>query len=98
MKVIIIGGKAYKELVGRIKKIERTLAREGVQPMPSDDDWVDGKTICRYLCISPRTLLRLRADRAVPYSALGHKFYYTIGDIKRALQERSVKRRKSRRS
>jgi len=94
MKVFIIGGKAYKELVGRIEKIERTLARDGVQPMPSDDDWVDGKTVCRYLCISPCTLLRLRANRSVPYATLGHKFYYTLGDIKRVLQERSVKRRK----
>ena len=94
MKIIIVGAKAYKELVGRIEKIERTLAPEGVQPMSSDADWVDGKTICRYLCISSRTLLRLRADRTVPYSALGHKFYYTLGDIKRVLQERSVKRRK----
>ncbi len=34
MKVFIIGGKAYKELVGRIEKIERTLARDGA-PCPA---------------------------------------------------------------
>ncbi len=38
MKVIIIGSKAYKELVGRIEKIERTLAGKKLQNAPSDDD------------------------------------------------------------
>ncbi|MBS5525287.1 MAG: helix-turn-helix domain-containing protein [Alistipes sp.] len=94
MKVIIIGSKAYKELVGRIEKIERTLAGKKQQNAPSDDDWVDGKTICRYLGISPRTLQRLRSERVISYSALNHKRYYTLGEIKRVLQERSVNRRK----
>lgn len=94
MKVIIIGSKAYKELVGRIEKIERTLAGKKLQNAPSDDDWVDGKTICRYLGISPRTLQRLRSERVISYSALNHKRYYTLGEIKRVLQERSVNRRK----
>ena len=92
MNVIIIGSKAYKELVGRIEKIERTLAGKKQQNAPSDDDWVDGKTICRYLGISPRTLQRLRSDRVISYSTLNHKLYYTLGDIKRVLHERSVKR------
>ncbi len=92
MKVIIIGSKAYKELVGRIEKIERTLAGKKQQNAPSDDDWVDGKTICRYLGISPRTLQRLRSERVIFYSALNHKRYYTLGEIKRVLQERSVTR------
>ena len=94
MKVIIIGSKAYKELVGRIEKIERTLAGKKLQNAPSDDDWVDGKTICRYLGISPCTLQRLRSERVISYSALNHKRYYTLGEIKRVLQERSVNRRK----
>lgn len=92
MKVIIIGSKAYKELVERIEKIERTLAGKKQQNAPSDDDWVDGKTICRYLGISPRTLQRLRSERVISYSALNHKRYYTLGEIKRVLQERSVTR------
>lgn len=92
MKVIIIGSKAYKELVGRIEKIERTLAGKKQQNAPSDDDWVDGKTICRYLGISPRTLQRLRSERVISYSALNHKRYYTLGEIKRVLQERFVTR------
>lgn len=94
MKVIIIGSKAYKELVERIEKIKRTLAGKKQQNAPSDDDWVDGKTICRYLGISPRTLQRLRSERVISYSALNHKRYYTLGEIKRVLQERSVNRRK----
>ncbi len=94
MRVIIIGAKAYKGLVERIEKIERSVACEKLQNTPSDDDWVDGETICQYLGISPRTLQRLRSDRVISYSALNHKFYYMLGDIKRVLQERSVNRRK----
>ena len=45
MKFIIIGAKAYKELVGRIEKIEQTVAREKPQTATSDDDWVDGDTV-----------------------------------------------------
>ena len=92
MKEIIIGSKVYKELVGRIEKVEQTLAGKKLQNTPSDDDWVNGETICRYLGISPRTLQRLRSDRVISYSALNHKLYYTLGDIKRVLHERSVKR------
>lgn len=94
MKVIIIGSKVYKELVGRIEKVEQTLAGKKLPNTPSDDDWVNGETICRYLGISPPTLQRLRSDRVISYSALNHKLYYTLGDIKRVLQERSVNRRK----
>lgn len=94
MKVIIIGSKVYKELVGRIEKVEQTLAGKKLQNTPSDDDWVDGETICRYLGISPRTLQRLRSDRVISYSSLNHKLHYTLGDIKRVLHERSVNRRK----
>ena len=94
MKVIICGSKSYKDLGGRIEKIERTLAGKKQQNAPSDDDWVDGKTICRYLGVSPRMLQRLRSERVISYSALNHKRYYTLGEIKRVLQERSVNRRK----
>ncbi|WP_294593681.1 helix-turn-helix domain-containing protein [uncultured Rikenella sp.] len=94
MKVIIIGAKACKELVVRIEKVERALASKKLPNTPPDDDWVDGKTVCRYLGISPRTLQRLRSDRVISYSSLNHKLYYTLGDIKRVLHERSVNRRK----
>ncbi len=92
--MIVIGMKAYKELVERIEKVERAIANERTHAILSDDNWVDGETICRYLGISPRTLQRLRSDRVISYSALNHKLYYTLGDIKRVLQERSVTRRK----
>ncbi|GFI54734.1 hypothetical protein IMSAGC022_01358 [Alistipes sp.] len=94
MKFIIIGAKAYKELVGRIEKIEQTVAREKPQTATSDDDWVDGDTVCRYLGISARTLQRLRSDRTISYSALNQKFYYTLGEIKRVLRDRCVNRSK----
>lgn len=92
MKLFIIGSRAYDELVERIEKIEQAIIGVKPLPRPSDDEWVDGTTVCRYLRISPRTLQRLRSDRVITYSALNHKLYYTLGEIKRVLQERSKDR------
>ncbi len=94
MRLIILGSKAYEELVGRIEKVERAVADVKHTAVPGDADWVDGDTVCRYLGISSRTLQRLRSDRVISYSALNHKLYYTLGEIKRVLQERSVERHK----
>ncbi|WP_416993575.1 helix-turn-helix domain-containing protein [Alistipes ihumii] len=92
MKLIILGSKAYDELVVRIENVEQAIARAKFTTVSGDDDWVDGDTVCRYLRISPRTLQRLRSDRVISYSALNHKFYYTLGEIKRVLQEHSIER------
>lgn len=86
MKIIIIGSKAYKELVWRIEKIEQTLAGKKLQNAPSDDDWVDGKTICRYLGISPRTLLRYRTSGDLPYQMIYHKTFYRESDVLRFIE------------
>lgn len=94
MKCIIMGSKVYDKLVGRIEKLESAVADMKHTAVPRDDDWVAGDTICRYLGISPRTLQRLRSDRVIGYSALNHKLYYTLGDIKRVLQERYVNQRR----
>ncbi len=89
MKIIVVGSKAYRELVNRIENIEQKIIAQET-PMPSDKEWVDGETVCRYLRISKRTLQRLRSQRIINYSLLNHKIYYTLEDVKRMLLERMI--------
>lgn len=92
MRVLIIGSKAWKELIGRIEKIEQAVESEQAKNV-SSIEWVDGETVCRYLSISPRTLQRLRSRHIINYSVLNRKIYYTIGEINRVLSERLVQRK-----
>ena len=61
MKIIVIGSRAYNELVGRIEKIEAAIASlpekgRAWNKEYINDEWMDGEQVCRYLGISGRTL------------------------------------------
>lgn len=98
MKIIVIGSRAYNELVGRIEKIEAAIASLPEKGRVRDkeyinDEWMDGEQVCRYLGISGRTLQRLRSDHVITYSAINRKLYYSLTEIRRVLKERSVRRK-----
>lgn len=80
MKIIVIGSRAYNELVGRIEKIEAAIASlpekgRAWNKEYINDEWMDGEQVCRYLGISGRTLQRLRSDHVITYSAINRKLY-----------------------
>jgi len=92
MKIIVIGSRAYNELVGRIEKIEAAIASlpekgRAWNKEYINDEWMDG------LGISGRTLQRLRSDHVITYSAINRKLYYSLTEIRRVLKERSVRRK-----
>ena len=67
MKIIVIGSRAYNELVGRIEKIEAAIASlpekgRAWNKEYINDEWMDGEQVCRYLGISGRTLQRLQPE------------------------------------
>ena len=98
MKIIVIGSRAYNELVGRIEKIEAAIASlpekgRAWNKEYINDEWMDGEQVCRYLGISGRTLQRLRSDHVITYSAINRKLYYSLTEIRRVLKERSVRRK-----
>ena len=79
MKIIVIGSRAYNELVGRIEKIEAAIASlpekgRAWNKEYINDEWMDGEQVCRYLGISG-------------------KLYYSLTEIRRVLKERSVRRK-----
>lgn len=92
MDAIMIDSEAYKELIERLKRIERYVLERSLSSESLDEMWVDSYAVCQYLQISERTLQRLRSKGEIAYSVLGGKIYYTLGAIKHALESRTIKR------
>ena len=92
MEVITIESKAYKELLEKIDAIARMVAMNQPETQQNPDEtWVDGFEVCTYLKISERTLQRMRTDGIITYSIISGKSYYTIGELKRLLNERKIR-------
>lgn len=93
MEVITMDSEAYKDLIRMIESIANYIKDidDSNNSKELDEVWVDSYEICTFLRISERTLQRLRSNQLIAYSVLSGKTYYTIGEIKRVLQERLVK-------
>lgn len=93
MEVITFDSDAYKELINRLDTIATYIKERDIpnQSKELDEVWVDSYEVCTFLRISERTLQRLRSNQLISYSILSGKTYYTIGEIKRILQEHLVK-------
>lgn len=89
----MLESEVYKEIIERLKRIERYVLETNQASEDFDKMWVDSYAVCQYLQISERTLQRLRSKGEIPYSNLGGKNYYTLGAIKQALESRTIKRR-----
>ena len=92
MDVITFESQAYRELVSKISTIAKfVVEHQSAETKNPEDDWVDSYEVCTFLCISERTLQRLRSKGMITYSLMGGKTYYTIGEIKKALQEKRIR-------
>ncbi len=94
MDVITIESEAYKDLVTKINSIAKFVIehqKEDEENINPDEMWVDSYEVCTFLRISERTLQRLRSNKVITYSIIGGKSYYTIGDLKRLLDERKIR-------
>lgn len=88
----MIESQAYKELVSKINTIAKfVIEHQPCDTTASDEEWVDSYEVCTFLKISERTLQRLRTNGIISYSILSGKSYYTIGEIKRMLQEKRIR-------
>jgi hypothetical protein len=92
MDVITIESQAYKELVTKINAIAKFVVdHQEDETINPDEMWVDGYEVCTFLKISERTLQRMRSNRVISYSIISGKSYYTIGEIKRLLNEKKLR-------
>jgi len=92
MDVITIESQAYKELVTKINAIAKFVVdHQEDETINPDEMWVDSYEVCTFLKISERTLQRMRSNRVISYSIISGKSYYTIGEIKRLLNEKKLR-------
>jgi hypothetical protein len=92
MDVITIESQAYKELVTKINAIAKFVVDHLEDETSNPDEmWVDSYEVCTFLKISERTLQRMRSNRVISYSIISGKSYYTIGEIKRLLNEKKLR-------
>ena len=95
MEIITFESKAYKELDNKITAIADYIFNHTEAESTNEDEiWVDSYEVCTFLKISDRTLQRLRAAGTVTYSNIKGHYFYKIGEIKRLLEERLIKRDK----
>ena len=91
MDVITIESQAFKELVAKINSIAKFVVTFQNEEKNPDNEWVDSYEVCTFLKISERTLQRLRSNGIISYSMLSGRSYYTIGEIKRMLNEKCIR-------
>ena len=95
MEIITFESKAYKELDNKITDIADYIFNQTEAESTNEDEiWVDSYEVCTFLKISDRTLQRLRTAGTVTYSNIKGHYFYKIGEIKRLLEERLIKRDK----
>lgn len=87
MELITIESNAYKEIIGRIDRIENRfidLLRKARNPF--EDRWVDSQTASELLCITKRTLQTYRDDGVLPFTTLEGKIFFKTADIEALLK------------
>ena len=95
MEIITFESKAYKELDNKITAIADYIFNHTEAESTNEDEiWEDSYEVCTFLKISDRTLQRLRTAGTVTYSNIKGHYFYKIGEIKRLLEERLIKRDK----
>lgn len=91
MKIISVDSTVVKLLFEKLNFIENYI-KEYIPNENEDEMWVDNYEVCTFLHISDRTLQRLRQGGLIEYSLIKGKAYYKIGEIKRMLNEKLIKR------
>lgn len=92
MEVITVDSKAFKEIITKINVIAKFVTSHELNSQENDDDtWVDAYEVRTFLCISNRTLQRLRTERLINYSTIRGRIYYKISELKRLLDARIIK-------
>lgn len=94
MEVITVDSKLARLLFNKINSIEKFI-KENTVNQTENEIWVDNYDVCTFLKISERTLQRLRAAGEIEYTPLRGKIYYEIGELRRMLKKRLIKRDES---
>ena len=84
----------FTEILTKIEKMETEVVQMKDANLSCVAKWLNGEAVMKKLGISKRTLQNYRDSGTLPYSAVGGKFYYNIGDIERLMTENYISVRK----
>lgn len=90
MEIITMESSAYKELLDKIEKIAgyvRESERERTRKKDAADVWLDNREVMALLCISRRTLQRLRESGRIGYAIFRGTCRYPFSELERLIKE-----------
>lgn len=83
MEVITMEKKAFDLMMARyealVKKVELLKHKANGKRL---EKWLTGHEVCQQLCISQRTLQKLRDHRFLGHTQIGRQFYYDPEEVK----------------
>lgn len=92
MEIITMESAAYKDIVGRIEEIASHVRKqEGGKRQDNTAGLLDSREVMRLLCISRRTLQRLRNEKRIGYIIIRGDCRYPPGEVERILRENTIK-------
>ncbi len=88
MDVITIECDAFKAIINHLVDLENRFAQI-VQKAnyPLSERWLTNEEACKILDCCKRTLQMYRDKRMIPYTAIGHRYYYRAVDVEKLLNK-----------
>lgn len=91
MNIIAIEGRTFEQIKQRFEDFAKQIKIICGDSL-NNEKWLDNKTVCELLHVSPRTLQSYRDNGTLPYSQIGHKCYYKASDIENLINESQSKK------
>jgi hypothetical protein len=82
----------FNQMMRRFDRLEEYLTDKAKTP---GEIYLDNADIMRLLKISKGTLCHWRRRGILPYTKLGHKFYYLLSDVEELVEEHQKQRAKN---
>jgi hypothetical protein len=74
---------SFESFIGQVKEL--------CQNEQNKSEWLNNDEVCELLKISQRTLQSYRDTGVLPYSQIGHKYYYKAFDIEQTTNKQRIK-------
>lgn len=92
MGYVLIDEKVLDDICIRVVRLSHGCQKLAERINLDPDSWLDTKTICRIINVSPRTLQNYRELGVIPFSNINGKILYKVKDVKARLDKLTVKR------
>jgi hypothetical protein len=84
MTTVLITKQDFDDLKEDVKEILRRVNTPHTQTL--SEQWLDIQDTCNALRVSKRTLQSYRDNGVLPFSQIGGKIYFKVGDIEKHLE------------